>query len=62
MAEYKVMAKEITSMVWRDVQKASQELTTEVNAQLSSGWEPQGGIASVEAGSSVYLLQALIKR
>jgi hypothetical protein len=62
MAEYKVMAKEITSVVWRDVQKASQELTTEVNGQLSSGWEPQGGIASVEAGSSVYLLQALIKR
>jgi hypothetical protein len=62
MAEYKVIAKEIASVVWRDTQKAAQELTSEVNAQLSSGWEPQGGIASVEAGTSVYLLQALVKR
>jgi hypothetical protein len=62
MAEYKVMVKEVTSVVWRDVQKAGQELTTEVNAHLSSGWEPQGGVASIEAGTSVYLLQALVKR
>lgn len=62
MAEYKVMAKEVTSIVWRDVDKASQELSAEVNHMISGGWEPQGGIASIEAGSSVYLLQALVKR
>jgi hypothetical protein len=62
MAEYKVMAKEVTSVVWRDVQKAAQELGAEVNAQLSSVWEPQGGIASVQAGTGVHLLQALVKR
>ena len=62
MSEYKVMVKEVTTVVWRDVQKAAQELGAEINAHLSAGWEPQGGIASVEAGSSVYLLQALVKR
>jgi hypothetical protein len=43
MSEYQVISKEVTSVVWRDVAKAAQELTSEVNAQLSSGWEPQGG-------------------
>jgi hypothetical protein len=62
MPEYKVMSKEVTSMVWRDVQKAAQELGAEVTAQLSSGWEPQGGLASVQAGTSVHLLQAIVKR
>jgi hypothetical protein len=62
MAEYKVIAKEVTSVVWRDVDKAAQALSAEVNLLISSGWEPQGGIASIEAGSSVYLLQALLKR
>ena len=61
MSEYKVIAKEVTNMVSRDVQKAAQELAREVNAELSSGWKPQGGIASVNAGSSSYLLQALVK-
>ena len=62
MPEYKVMAKDVSSVVWRDVQKAAQELGAEVTAQQSSGWEPQGGIASVQAGTGVYLLQALVKR
>ena len=62
MSEYKVIAKEVTSIVWRDVQKAAQELALEVNAELSGGWEPQGGIASIEAGTGVYLIQALFKR
>jgi len=61
MSEYQVISKEVTSVVWRDVQKAAQELTSEVNAQLSSGWEPQGGIASIQAGTGVYLIQALIR-
>jgi hypothetical protein len=38
------------------------ELADEVNAELSSGWEPQAGIASIEAGTSVCLIQALVKR
>ena len=62
MSEYKVIAKEVTSVVWRDVQKAAQELALEVNTELAAGWEPQGGIASIEAGTGVYLIQALLKR
>jgi hypothetical protein len=62
MSDYKVMVKEVTSIIWRDVDKAAQELAGAVNAELSSGWEPQGGIASIQAGSSVYLIQALSKR
>ena len=62
MAEYKVVSKEVTSVVWRDVQKAAQELSADETQMMSSGWEPQGGMASVEAGTSVYLLQALVKR
>ena len=42
--------------------EAAQELTSDVNAELSSGWEPQGGIASIQAGTSVYLIQALARR
>jgi hypothetical protein len=62
MSEYKVIAKEVTSIVWRDVQKAAQELATDVNAEASSGWEPQGGIASIQAGTAVYLIQAMVRR
>ena len=62
MSEYKVIAKEVTTIVWRDVHKAAQELTSDVNAELTSGWEPQGGIASIQAGTSVYLIQALARR
>jgi hypothetical protein len=62
MSEYKVIAKEVTSVLWRDVNKAAQDLASEVNAELQAGWEPQGGIASIEAGSGVYLIQALAKR
>jgi len=62
MSEYKVIAREVTSVVWRDVHKAAQELTSEVNAELASGWEPQGGITSIQAGTGVYLIQALARR
>jgi hypothetical protein len=62
MSEYKVIVKEVTSVVWRDVLKAAEELAGEVSAELSSGWEPQGGIASIQAGTGVYLLQAVVKR
>ena len=62
MSEYKIVAKEVTSIVWRDVQKAAQDLSKDVTAELSSGWEPQGGVASIQAGTSVYLIQALSRR
>ena len=62
MAEYKVIAKEVTSVVWRDVEKAALELAKDVNADLGAGWEPQGGIASIQAGTGVYLIQALHRR
>lgn len=62
MSEYKILAKEVTSIVWRDVQRAAQDLAGEVNAELSSGWEPQGGVASIQAGTGVYLIQALSRR
>ena len=57
-----MITKEVTTIVWRDVHKAAQELTSEVNAELGTGWEPQGGIASIQAGTSVYLIQALGRR
>jgi hypothetical protein len=62
VSDYKVIAKEVTSVVWRDVEKAAKELASEVNAELASGWEVQGGIASIQAGTGVYLLQALVRR
>lgn len=62
MAEYKVIAKEVTSVIWRDVEKAAQELAKDVNTDLGAGWEPQGGIASIQAGTGVYLIQALQRR
>jgi hypothetical protein len=61
MSDYKVIAKEVTSVVWRDVDKAARELADDVNVELSSGWEPQGGIASIQAGTGVYLIQALVR-
>jgi hypothetical protein len=62
MSDYKVVVKEVTSVVWRDVDKAAKELASDVSAELSSGWEPQGGIASIQAGTGVYLIQALVRR
>ncbi len=59
--EYRVAVKEVTSVVWRDVDKAARELATEVSAQLGAGWIPQGGIASIQAGTGVYLIQALVR-
>ncbi len=62
MAEYKVMVKEVTTVFSRDIDKAVRELTDEVNAELRAGWEPQGGIASIEAGTGVFFIQAMSKR
>ena len=62
MSEYKVIAREVTSVIWRDVEKAAKALSQSVSAQLTVGWEPQGGISSIEAGTGVYLIQALARR
>ena len=62
MVEYKILAKEVTSVIWRDVEKAAKELASDVNTELAGGWEPQGGIASIQAGTGVYLIQAVAKR
>jgi hypothetical protein len=52
----------VTSVVWRDVEKAAQELGAQVSAELAAGWEPQGGVASIQAGTGVYLIQAVSRR
>ena len=62
MTEYKVLAKEVGSVIWRDVEKAAQELGAEVTRMMVDGWEAHGGIASVQAGTGVHLLQAVVKR
>ena len=59
--EYRVAVKEVTSTVWRDLDKAARELALDVSAQLGAGWSPQGGIASIQAGTGVYLIQALVR-
>jgi hypothetical protein len=51
-----------TGVVWRDLHRAAQELTGEVNAEISAGWKPPGDIASIEPGTGAYLIQALTKR
>ena len=62
MVEYKLVTKEVTSVIWRDVNKAAEELARDVNAALTEGWEPQGGVASIQAGTGVHLIQALSRR
>jgi hypothetical protein len=62
MTEYKVVMAEVTSLVWRDVGKAAEALSKEVMNHIEAGWEPQGGIATVPTGTTIYLIQAVIKR
>lgn len=62
MIEYRLVVAEVTSVFRRDVDKAAEALREEVNRELASGWEPQGGIASVQAGTGVHLIQALVRR
>jgi hypothetical protein len=59
--EYKVIAQEVTSVVWRDVEKATREMAAAVRTELESGWDVQGGVPSIQAGTGVYLIQALTK-
>ena len=60
--EYKVIVKEVTSVVSRNVDKAADELSREVNEHIAHGWEPLGGVAIGGAGTAPYLFQALLKR
>lgn len=62
MIEYKVMSTKVTNVFRPDLAKAAANLTRDVTEQLSSGWEPQGGITSIALGARVYLLQAMVKR
>ena len=56
------MVKRVTNVVLRDIDKAAEQLVMEVNTLTSMGWEPVGGVAIGDAGTTPYLLQAMIKR
>lgn len=60
--EYKIIVKRIDSVIARNVDKAAKDLARQVADQLSSGWEPCGGVAIGSAGTAPYLLQALVRR
>lgn len=60
--EYKVVQSEVTSLIWRDLEKASRELSRLVTEDMGAGWEPHGGVSSIATGTTVYMLQAMIKR
>lgn len=61
MMEYRVVVQNISSVFTRDVDKASAELSAQVNALLAEGWKPQGGLSTVQAGAGIYLLQAMTR-
>ena len=61
MKEYKVVYQDITSMINRDLPKAVDGLQTQINALIGEGWVAQGGLATVQAGGSIYLLQAMVR-
>jgi hypothetical protein len=61
MKEYQVVFQEITSIINRDLPKAAGELKAQVNLLIDDGWTAQGGLATVHAGGSIYLLQAMIR-
>jgi hypothetical protein len=60
--EYKIVVKRVTNVVLRDIDKAAEQLVMEVNTLTSMGWEPVCGVAIGDAGTTPYLLQAMIKR
>ena len=61
MSEYKVLFQDITSIVNRDLPKAVDGLESQVNSLIDAGWRVQGGLATVQAGGSIYLLQAMTR-
>ena len=61
MNEYKIVFQDITSMLTRDLPSAVDGLQTQVNQLIVAGWRIQGGLATVQAGGSIYLMQALVR-
>lgn len=61
MTHYQIVRQEITTVLTRDVPKAVDELTDQVNALIAQGWHPQGGLATVHAGAGIYLMQAMAR-
>lgn len=61
MSEYKVITRKVTTALLRDLPKAAVDLARDVNVEVAAGWRPQGGVSSVQAGVTVYLLQALVR-
>lgn len=59
--EYQVVVQDVGSMLNRDVDKAAAELAARVQALIAEGWTPQGGLASVEAGTGIFLVQAMVR-
>lgn len=60
--EYKVIVKKVGLGLTRRVDTAAEELAKEVNDYVARGWEPAGGVAMGVAGSTPYLLQAVMRR
>lgn len=59
--DYQVVVQDVGSMLNRDVDKAAAEIATRVQALTAQGWTPQGGLATVEAGGGIFLLQAMVR-
>jgi hypothetical protein len=60
--EYRIVIGEVKNLFIRDVEKAAADLTEEMNRLMKEGWEPQGGISNILAGTGVYMIQAAVKR
>lgn len=62
--EYKVVVVKALSVLGTDFAAAAAALAEEVNRELASGWEPQGGVSTGTSRSikTPYLFQALIRR
>ncbi len=60
--EYCVVGADVGSIVSRDVSKTTQDLSARVGELIADGWRPQGGVASVQAGAGIYLLQAMTRQ
>lgn len=61
MSEYKVVTQDTGSIMSRNVVQAAIDLADQVQQLQRDGWTPLGGVASIEAGTSIYLLQAMVR-
>lgn len=59
MKEYRVITQDVGSMMSRDVVQGAMDLSVKMNQLIQEGWTPIGGVSSVEAGTGIYLLQAV---